>query len=55
MAAVLSSLISQYITRCSPVTQQLQKLIEEFYFNVIYTKSSKFADFSGNVALSVKK
>ena len=52
MAALLT-LISKYITHCLPVTQQLQKLNKEFY--TIYTKRSKFQDFPGNEALSVKQ
>ena len=54
MAALLT-LISKYITHCLPVTQQLQKLNKEFYFYTIYTKRSKFQDFPGNEALSVKQ
>ena len=41
----LSTLISQSITHCSPVIQQLQKLIKKFYFYIICTKSSKLVDF----------
>ena len=48
-----STLISQYITHYLPLTLQLQKLIKEFYFYVIYTKSSKLVDLPGKVALSV--
>ena len=54
ITAAFSTLISQYIIHCVPATQQLQELIKEFYFYIVYTKSRKFVDFPGNVALQLK-